>query len=230
MTDPIERFNELADDYEQFSNSMPKQDEMNETVLELFQQWFSKNPPTSVCELGSGIGTMARTIVDEFKPDQYLALDGAENMVERSIKSFVDYNGPTHVRFEQQAFEEWSPEESFDCVYSSLSIHHMTGDQKQTLFRRIYDSLEPGGLFLYADIFEPPESLADFYYKITRQRRLNMGMTEDEFEERWQSHLENDRPSNWLSTIDWLKEAGFSTVDCAWKNMNRAILLANETH
>jgi len=226
MSNPIDRFNEIAGEYDEFTDSMPNFDEMNETTLEIFEHWFESRPSGSICELGSGTGTMARTIVDTFQPERYLALDGAEKMVEQTIKAFTDYTGPTHVRFEVQRFESWEPRESFDCLYSSLSIHHLKHRAKRRLFKRIQKSLNENGLFFYADIFSPLEDLSQFYFKIHKHRRLKSGMSEEEFQKRWQSHLENDIPSEWNNTVSWLNKAGFESVDCVWKNMNRAILLA----
>jgi tRNA (cmo5U34)-methyltransferase len=226
MSNPVDRFNELAEEYDEFTDAMPNYREMNEMVLELFERWFEDHPPESICELGCGTGTMTRTVVDEFEPDHYVALDGAEKMVERAVDTFSDYTGPTHVRFEKQVFEEWSPETTFDVVYSSLSIHHMSDPDKRALYRTVREALNTDGLFLYADLFDPPEALDNYYYEVTRQRRLDGGMTEEEFEERWQSHLDNDCPSSWFDSLDWLTEAGFETVDCGWKNANRAVLMA----
>lgn len=228
MSYPIDRFNELADEYDEFTDAMPNYREMNETILEYFEVWFDRHSPETICELGCGTGTMTRTLVEEFGPDQYLALDGAGNMVEETIGRFADYSGPTHVQFEQTTFEEWDPDEQFDVVYSSLSIHHMSDSDKQSLYRTIRDSLNQPGLFLYVDLFSPPDSLADYYFDLNKTRRLELGMSEEEFQERWQSHLDNDRPSDWTRTMEWLSEAGFDTVDCGWKNGNRSLFLATQ--
>jgi tRNA (cmo5U34)-methyltransferase len=42
---------------------------------------------------------------------------------------------------------------NYDVVLSSLALHHLPTDgDKQHLYRRIYDSLAPGGVFYTADV------------------------------------------------------------------------------
>lgn len=41
----------------------------------------------------------------------------------------------------------------FQIVTSAFTLHHFTKDQKASVFRLIYDLLEPGGVFLLGDLF-----------------------------------------------------------------------------
>ena len=50
------------------------------------------------------------------------------------------------------------PARSFDCVVSSLVIHHLTSEQKREAFRDVARLLVPGGRFLLLD-FGPPHGL-----------------------------------------------------------------------
>ncbi|MFB6346153.1 MAG: hypothetical protein ABEK50_10320, partial [bacterium] len=59
MGSPIERFNELAEKYEEFRDTISKYDEMNSVMLEVFDSWNRESAPKSICELGCGTGTMA---------------------------------------------------------------------------------------------------------------------------------------------------------------------------
>ena len=38
-----------------------------------------------------------------------------------------------------------------DLVLSSSAIHHLTGDEKQVLYKRVFDVLKPGGWFFNID-------------------------------------------------------------------------------
>ncbi|MEZ4940667.1 MAG: class I SAM-dependent methyltransferase [Saprospiraceae bacterium] len=50
-------------------------------------------------------------------------------------------------------------DQSFDCVVSSLVIHHLTDDQKQAAFREILRVLRPGGSLVIADWSTPTNRL-----------------------------------------------------------------------
>ena len=44
-------------------------------------------------------------------------------------------------------------EGEYDAVISSLALHHLvTDDDKRCFYRRIYESLNPGGVFYNADV------------------------------------------------------------------------------
>ena len=96
--------------------------------------------------------------------------------------------------------------EMFDCAVSVESIHHFSLDEKLPLFRRVYDALKDGGMFLQCDYFAACEEEVEMCEEHWRIRRaMNHDIGEDAF-------VHVDRPKMAYDEAAVLKEAGFSEV------------------
>jgi hypothetical protein len=125
------------------------------------------------------------------------------------------------------------------CVVSSLCIHHLLGEEKQQLFRDIAAHLEPSGALLVADIINPAtRQIADLfaqqYDEIVRRQSLavrgDLSGYEQFLQLKWNYFLydygsadSTDYPSSLSDQLVWLREAGFSIVDCFWMQAGHAV-------
>ena len=48
-------------------------------------------------------------------------------------------------------------QEKFDAVISSAALHHFSKEEKEILYKKIYDSLKDGGQFINSDKFAKDE-------------------------------------------------------------------------
>lgn len=62
---------------------------------------------------------------------------------------------PARVRLSVQRLEDPLPPGRFDLVISALTVHHLDGDAKADLFRRVRAVTAPGGAFVLADLVAP---------------------------------------------------------------------------
>jgi tRNA (cmo5U34)-methyltransferase len=225
VANTLDRFEEVAGDYDGFTEAIPKYSEMMDVMMEVLLERFANSSPETVVELGIGTGTFASELVEIVRPNRFVGVDAVGSMLERSREQFEDRSDVTDILLQQSRFETWEPEGSLDCVYSSLSIHHMADLEKKALYSRIHDALKPGGLFLLCDLVKVTGSRKKLYRSIYRQRLKSMGFDKSTIRERWEQHENHDRPAGLRPTLRWFREIGFSTVECVWKDLNRAIIL-----
>ncbi|MFB6346741.1 MAG: methyltransferase domain-containing protein [bacterium] len=169
--------------------------------------------------------------MEEYEPNRYLTVDGSEDMIEQTHDTLSDLQTDCGINVTCSSFKNWTlhPHDRYDWIFSSLSIHHISDDEKKSLYKQILSTLSPGGHFLLCDLFEPPDSLTDFYRDIYKHRMLNSGYSEEEFEQKWQSHLENDDPMGFSQTYKLLPKLGFKDVDLVWKDTTRGIFVGRRS-
>ena len=217
---------------------IPRREEQIETVCRLVPA--EPDEEFNAVELGAGDGALATTMLSSFPNCNYLALDGSYLMRERLEVLPESRAGRLRVADFDLADSQWpallpSP---LRCVLASLIVHHLDGDQaKRGLFSKVASRLEPGGAFIIVDLVEPASSHA----RDTYVRQWDEGVrtcieqsgegTEayDIFREhRWNFYADPDpdpydQPSLLPDQLNWLRDAGFSKVDCFWMYAGHAI-------
>lgn len=99
----------------------------------------------SIVELCCGEGLLAEVILEVYPTYSMQAFDGSSEMLARAQNRLSRFKD----RFQCQKFELASTSwrhfnHPVNAVVSSLAIHHLTGPQKQVLFRDIFRILIPG--------------------------------------------------------------------------------------
>lgn len=227
MNQVLERFDAVAEDYRSFTDKIPKYDRILETIVEVFDQLNRERTPRRVADLGVGAGTLAEVVLDRYDPAVFHGVDGVKSMIEQT-RSRLGEPGETEVHLEQTTFETWEPDGSYDWIYSNLSIHHLFDSEKRSLYGRVNNALTEGGTFLLSDLVRTPGKRSELYEAVYRDRLSDLGFTDEEIDERLRRHHENDVPGELRATLRWLRELGFGTVECVWKDFNRAIILASK--
>lgn len=220
---------------------VPGRAEQTATLLDLLPA--QPNETFNVVELGSGAGHLAQTILERFPHCHYVALDGSQTMrnyLANRLSSFKDRLEILPFELSEQVWRHNLPP-SLRYVLSSLCVHHLTSPQKQQLFWDMFQSLEPGGALILADLVEPADArvahlFARQYDEIVREQSMaqrgNLSGYEQFREMKWNYYLHDygstapdniDHPSPLSDQLRWLSEAGFSLVDCYWMRAGHAI-------
>jgi SAM-dependent methyltransferase len=121
------------------------------------------------------------------------AEDFSPTMLEKARLRFADDDSITIIEHDRN--DTFPDLGLFDVVLSSFAIHHMSDEKKQTLYREIYNMLDPGGLFCNLEHVSSPigKLEADFYQAIG-------------------STLADADPSNQCASVElqleWLRQIG----------------------
>jgi len=115
----------------------------------------------------------------------------------------------------------------YDGAVAGLAIHHLPDEDKATLFTKVHDALNPGGCFIIRDVLKgETEQLTRQYHAIWRRFVESNGTDADHHMER---HRNFDTPATLSDQLQWLRDAGFSHVDCYMKYINFAVFGGRKT-
>jgi tRNA (cmo5U34)-methyltransferase len=138
-------------------------------------------------------------------------------MLEIARQRFAPY--PDQFTYRVEDYRQFSADQKFDLVVSSLSIHHLSDEDKRALFSRTHSWLEDGGLFINIDqVWGPTEYWQSRYWDQWLARIRRSGASDDQIEASVQRRKTYDREASLADQLLWLEQAGFAQVDCVYKH------------
>jgi|SRR5450631_4064611 tRNA (cmo5U34)-methyltransferase len=200
---------EHALDYLGRADSIPHRDEGESTLLE-----FIPATVKSILDIGTGDGRLLALVKLEHPKATAAAVDFSPAMLDAARLRFA--SDPSVIVVAHNLEDPLPELGTFDAVVSSFAIHHLIHERKRALYVEIYTRLSPGGVFCNLEHVASvtPELHEDFLHRI--------GYT-----------LETEDTSNKLLDVEtqlqWLREIGFSDVDCHWKWRELALLTGRRT-
>lgn len=181
---------------------------------------FGRDDAFDVLDLGAGTGLLTAVLREHFPDARYSLVDISDEMLARARDRFAGAKN-VHIAVSDYSVEPLPGR--FDAIVSALSIHHLDDPGTAALFRRIYEALKPGGIFVNAEEVLAPTATPDQLYWDEWERQARAaGAPEEEFagvEER----AKYDKPAKLDDQLTWLNEAGFADVDCYYKYMMFAV-------
>ncbi len=214
--------------------AVPARPEQIATLLTLLP--FSRDDEFKVVEIGSGEGILSASLLTCFSQASLTALDGSAEMRQQTRQRLSHFGNRVTIAPFDLHDSDWHRHLSrADCALSSLVVHHLDDTGKQALFSTLHSQLSERGVLLLADLIEAqrPEAKALFaatWDRMTEAQSLTQTNATDLFEmfkeAEWNYYRYYDpfdKPSYLFDQLLWLKEAGFSTVDCFWLQAGHAI-------
>jgi SAM-dependent methyltransferase len=187
-----------------------------------------------VLDLGCGDGVLGHALLDAFadnKPTGTFAdfsrpmLDAARGRLAGYDARFVeiDYARPDWVAAVGRPG-------AFDVVVSGFSIHHQPDDRKRVVYQGIYTLLSPGGIFLNLEHVASAsrwgeEQFEAYFIDALSRFHAPRGKTRVQVAEDF--YHRPDKEANILTPVeaqcDWLREIGYTHVDCFLKIFELAL-------
>ena len=195
--------------------ALPSNDGIFAAALE--QISFEKDASFRVLDLGAGTGLFSWHVLQEYPAAQFTLSDLAPKMLEIARKRFAAY--PDQFAYRVEDYRQVPADQKFDLVISSLSIHHLSHEDKRALFARVHSVLEDNGMFLNIDqVWGPSEYWQSRYWEQWLERVRHSGATQEQIEASVKRRQEFDREASLIDQLQWLEQAGFSQVDCVFKH------------
>lgn len=218
-------FGSMRESYDSLiRRAVPRYDEMTSRLLD-----YLPREPRKLLELGCGTGNLSLLLARNFPAASLTLVDGSPEMVAVTRSRLSDaglrrVNEPAYIaaRFEELAL----PDDSFDLVVSSISLHHVA--DKASLYRRIRAVLRAGGRFCFADQMRgEPES----NHLVNWNRWLDFcrepgHCTQEEIESLLDHAAAHDHYVPLSEHVALLSSSGFIEIDCVWRNWMWGIVTA----
>ncbi|GAP21357.1 class I SAM-dependent methyltransferase [Leptolinea tardivitalis] len=186
---------------------------------------FGKEQPIRVLDLGAGTGSFAAHVYALYPNAQFVLMDVADKMLDAARDRFKDQGG--RFQFEIADYRYLQGEEQYDLVVSSLSIHHLTDEEKSHLFQSIYGILKPAGAFINIDqIRGETPALRQLYWNRWLSHVHSSGATEEQINASIERRTRYDQDALLSDQLTWLRQAGFDCADIVYKNFFLGVFLA----
>lgn len=203
---------------------IPNYAQMHQSIIDLVDV---KSEKPALLDLGIGTGETALHLLQKYPQATIDGFDISPRMIEQGKARLRDKLG--QVRFTEQDIKNLDlGDHSYDAGVAVLSVHHLNGEQKQALFKKLFNHLKEGGIFVLGDIVkfdsdEETRAKEDEWRAFLVQ---NLGQEEGQY---WfENYQEEDLPSSVNEQLQWLTDAGFSDARSTWEYMNYAVFFARK--
>ena len=175
--------------------------------------------------MGAGTGLFAWHVLGKYPQANFTLVDLGEKMLQAAQGRFASAGKSVQVQVED--IRSIRGEQSYDLVISSMAIHHLSDEDKQALFQRVFGLLRPAGIFINVDqIRGETQAIRDLYWQRWLAHVREKGASDEQIQAGIDRRKTFDRDATLADQLSWLKEAGFSSVDCVYKNYFVGVFLA----
>ncbi|MFO1519868.1 MAG: methyltransferase domain-containing protein [bacterium] len=213
MEEVKKTFSAIAGHYDLYRRKLiPCFDDFYRAAVEMMP--FKADQDFTVLDLGAGTGLLSGFIRERFPAARITLIDFSEEMLAKARERFGD---DPRVRYQVADYVgvDWGG--AWDAVVSSLSIHHLDDDGKKSIYRKVFDGLKRGGVFLNAEFVRASSSaVQERYWSLWIKKKQEAGLSEEEIRQSLK-RTEIDILAPVEDQLAWLREAGFEEVECHYR-------------
>src|SRR5207344_3127588 len=193
---------------------------------------FSTDATVTLLDVGAGYGPVSKFILDQFTNATCIAQDGSEPMLQRARQIMVSYGARFQPHQSDLFDQDWLPQHCgpFDAAVSASCLHNLRDFKRiSQIYSDIRAHLKPDGVFLNLDLVNAPTlTLQQHYSRVTALRRQREGASREGVTALLQpAHQAAEHgpvhafPANLDEQLAALRAAGFTEVDCFWKDLRQ---------
>jgi tRNA (cmo5U34)-methyltransferase len=210
----------------------PLAKEQLETISRIIEKF---NPAIKdFLDLGCGDGFLGFFIYKLFPDSHGVFLDLSKEMIDKAREK--DLENKSKFIVQDLSDTNWlkniKTTQKFDLIISGFSIHHINNEQKKRLYADIFNLLKPNGIFLNLEhVLSPTDTIEEIFNDLfldsmcDYHKHIGDEKTRDEIKKIY--HDPGHKVLNILESVEkqcnWLREIGFSDVDCYMKIFELAL-------
>ncbi|HXX53120.1 MAG TPA: class I SAM-dependent methyltransferase [Thermodesulfovibrionales bacterium] len=217
-----------------FDASVPYYDDWIRKALPGYEDMFSAalgaipfdhDNPLSVLDLGAGTGLFSYQVFLRFPRATFVLCDVAEKMLDIARQRFKVQG--KQFEYAVKDYRDIEGEGIYDLVISSMSIHHLADHEKKALFCKVFAILRQPGVFINVDqIKGATPHLEQLYWRWWLAKIRIAGASEEQIRAGVERRHAYDKDACMEDQLLWLRDAGFETVDCVYKNYSMGVFFA----
>jgi tRNA (cmo5U34)-methyltransferase len=166
--------------------------------------------------VAGGDGSLDEVLLAKFSKAHLTLVDGSQTMVDSARERLAPFGERVSVARADLSGPDWvsSVQGPFDCAVSTIALHNLrAGGRLRALYGEIFSLLGDGGFFLNFDYVRPASPAL---------RTFQRWATGDP-DACYIAHSSGTTsPGTLIEQFAWLHEAGFTAVDCFWKQFAAA--------
>ena len=166
-----------------------------------------------ILDLGAGTGILTELLYKQHPNSNITLVDLSTEMLNIAKNKFNDKN----FKYIEADYLTHDFDKDYDIIVSSLSIHHLTDEEKKVLYKRIYNFLRTGGVFINADQVCGATEYTEEIYKKEDASHLNRQNIPEKEKDILRQRRLLDKPAKLLDTIQWYEDIGYKNVDVYYK-------------
>ena len=200
---------------------------------------FDKQDRFRMLDLGCGTGTFLNAILERYPGVSCVAVDYSPEMLDVARAKTAGHSARVELR--QADLNQGLPDGlgRFDLVSAFSAVHHLTDPNKARLLESVYEALAPDGWFFFIDAMSV--TFDDDVFRLGRRRarlRMEHQFTDagadigesDELEAIGDDDAPDaDRIAPLSDHLEWLRQAGFRSVDYVWHFWMEHFIIARKS-
>ncbi len=181
--------------------------------------------PGLIIDLGAGTGALSEAILDSVGDAVLELIDVDPEMLNQARTRLARFGD--RARFTEGSFLEPLPR----CrgAAASLSLHHIPAmDAKRELYGRVFEALEPGGVFVNADATMPREPTAqEATWRGWADHLVSHGIDEQRAFAHFEEWSEEDTYFALEEELSAVASAGFA-AECVWSEVGITVVVGRK--
>jgi tRNA (cmo5U34)-methyltransferase len=202
--------------------SIPQYELMRQLIFSVGQKFVTQG--SDILDLGCSKGDSMADFVAHFGAcNRFIGVEVSKPMLEASKKRFANLIDLNMVNILDLDLRKEFPNVVASLILSILTIQFTPIEYRQNIMEKVYDSLAPGGAFIFVEKILGNSAvidaiLVDLYYGMKSENDY----TKEQIQ-RKKASLEGVLvPMTAKANEDLLRTAGFVKVDCFWRCLNFA--------
>ena len=214
-----------ADKYDRdIINAIPHHKELHEEMVKYVKNNFNRNKKYAVLDLGVVTGITSEIIKNALPRLELDVVDFSKKMLAGAKKKL----GAKNVNYLFGDYSKMRFSRKYDMIVSVIGVHHQNNVGKRLLFKKIFSSLKPGGVFIFGDLVTYKDEKVAALNQAIHLCHLVKNASDDRTLKDWAHH---HLFLNELAPIEdqsvWLKESGFRVMKALLK-INTALLICKK--